>query len=339
MRSELRMSWGRARLRIEARSLALASALLALLLVLAWLSLSSGTIRLSAGRIWEALAGGSPDSADSRIVLGLRLPRVAAGLAVGLALGASGAAFQSISRNPLGSPDVIGFTTGAATGAVVHIVVFGASGRAASAGAIASGMATALLVYWLARADRRTGSYRLILVGVGVSAFLGALNTLILARGDIDLAVRARVWLSGSLNAVTWEGAGPTIAVVALVLPVLAGLDVLERGDDQASQLSVRPERLRIAAMLAGVVLTASAVAAAGPIAFVALVAPQATARITRASRVQVVLSGLTGAVLLMSADLLSMRAPVQLPLPVGLVTGLLGGVYLLFLLARFEDV
>ena len=138
MRSELRMSWGRARLRIEARSLALASALLALLLVLAWLSLSSGTIRLSAGRIWEALAGGSPDSADSRIVLGLRLPRVAAGLAVGLALGASGAAFQSISRNPLGSPDVIGFTTGAATGAVVHIVVFGASGRAASAGAIAS---------------------------------------------------------------------------------------------------------------------------------------------------------------------------------------------------------
>ena len=256
MRSELRMSWGRARLRIEARSLALASALLALLLVLAWLSLSSGTIRLSAGRIWEALAGGSPDSADSRIVLGLRLPRVAAGLAVGLALGASGAAFQSISRNPLGSPDVIGFTTGAATGAVVHIVVFGASGRAASAGAIASGMATALLVYWLARADRRTGSYRLILVGVGVSAFLGALNTLILARGDIDLAVRARVWLSGSLNAVTWEGAGPTIAVVALVLPVLAGLarrlDVLEMGDDQASQLSVRPERLRIAAMLAG---------------------------------------------------------------------------------------
>ena len=110
-------------------------------------------------------------------------------------------------------------------------------------------------------------------------------------------------------------------------------------GDDQASQLSVRPERLRIAAMLAGVVLTASAVAAAGPIAFVALVAPQATARITRASRVQVVLSGLTGAVLLMSADLLSMRAPVQLPLPVGLVTGLLGGVYLLFLRARFEDV
>ena len=204
-------------------------------------------------------------------------------------------------------------------------------------------MATALLVYWLARADRRTGSYRLILVGVGVSAFLGAFNTLILARGDIDLAVRARVWLSGSLNAVTWEGAGPTIAVVALVLPVLAGLarrlDVLEMGDDQASQLSVRPERLRIAAMLAGVVLTASAVAAAGPIAFVALVAPQATARITRASRVQVVLSGLTGAVLLMSADLLSMRAPVQLPLPVGLVTGLLGGVYLLFLLARFEDV
>ncbi|MGO1320649.1 MAG: iron chelate uptake ABC transporter family permease subunit, partial [Galactobacter sp.] len=202
---------------------------------------------------------------------------------------------------------------------------------------------TAALVYALARHKGKTGGYRLVLVGIGVSSFVGALNTLMLAKGDLDLATKARVWLSGSLNARTWDDATVVWVAVLIAVPALIVcarlLNVMEMGDDQAHQLGVRPERVRQVTMLAGVVLTAAAVAAAGPIAFVALAAPQLAARFTRAARVQVVLSGLTGAALLVAADLLSILLPVRLAMPVGLTTGLLGGLYLMWLLTRTKTV
>jgi len=341
--TELRLALGPVRLRIPARALLVGIVLVVIGVGLALVTLMSGKISLSPAEVFAALTGRASDPRAAQVVTTIRLPRALTGAAVGMALGAAGCVFQSVSRNALGSPDVIGFTTGAATGAVIQIVVFDAGAAATSLAAIGTGLVTAVIVYVLARSDGATGGYRLILVGIGVSAFLGALNTLVLARGDLDLATRARIWMSGSLNARTWAGAWPVLGAVVLLVPLLAmqarRLDALEMGEDQARQLGVDAERTRVVTMLAAVVLTAAAVAAAGPIAFIALAAPQVAARLTRVPRVQVLTSALTGAVLLTAADAVSVHLPVSVALPVGLTTGALGGLYLLWLLTRTREV
>lgn len=172
---------------------------------------------------------------------------------------------------------------------------------------------------------------------------LSALNTLLLAWGDLDLAVKARIWLSGSLNAREWNDVYPALVALAICLPMLIyysrPLNILEMGDDQAKQLGVNTERLRLIVMILGVLLTSVAVAAAGPIAFIALAAPQIVSRITGAARVQVICSGLFGAVLLLAADMISRNLPTSYAVPVGLTTGVIGGFYLLWILTRQKAV
>ena len=342
MNTTLRWALGSLRLRVERRTVVVATILLAIILTLGAISLASGKISLGPSELWAALLG-TGEAQAVKIIGTIRLPRLVTALCVGMALGASGCIFQSISRNALGSPDVIGFTTGAATGAVIQIVVFNAGAAATSLAAVAAGLVTATVVYALARTNGAAAGYRLVLVGIGVSAFVGAINTLMLVRGDLDLATKARIWLSGSLNARIWDDAMPVAVAVVLLVPILAAcsrwLDVLEMGDDLATQLGVHPERIRQIAMFASVVLTAAAVAAAGPIAFIALSAPQIARRLTQAPRVQVVTSALVGAGLLLAADLISIHLPVKIAMPVGLTTGLLGGIYLLWLLTRTRAV
>ena len=187
------------------------------------------------------------------------------------------------------------------------------------------------------------GGYRLVLIGIGVSGMLSAMTTILLARSDLDLASQAQVWLAGSLAARTWEHAGIGAIGVVVLVPVLAvfarRLSVMEMGDDQAEGLGVATERTRLVVMLVGVVLAASAVAAAGPIAFVALAAPQITRRLTGVAGVQVLASALVGSLLLVVADLVSVNLPSRLAVPVGLVTGVIGGLYLLWVLSAKEDV
>lgn len=342
-RRALRVELGGVRLGVERRTLMVGSALAAVILAAAAASLMSGSVALSVSQVLDALTGHADAEKTARVLWQIRVPRVATAVAVGMALGAAGCVFQSVSRNALGSPDIIGFTTGSATGAVVQIVLIGAGPAATTGAAVVTGLLTAAAVYALARKDGVSGGYRLVLVGIGVSAFVGAVNTLVMARGDLDLATQARVWLSGSLNARTWDDAWPPLLAVVVVLPVLVAmsrrLDILEMGDDQAGQLGLRAERIRLTVMFLGVTLTAAAVAGAGPIAFVALAAPQIAARLTRAARVQVISSALMGAALLLCADLLSVHLPVSAALPVGLVTGALGGVYLLWILTRSRSV
>ncbi|MDN6795185.1 MAG: iron chelate uptake ABC transporter family permease subunit [Propionibacterium sp.] len=325
------------------RTAVVSTGLILLLAALSLVTLMTGKIALSPAEVLATLTGRTDDARAIQVVSSIRVPRALTGIAVGMALGGAGCVFQSVSRNALGSPDVIGFTTGAATGAVVQIVVFDAGPAATSLAAVATGLLTAVLVYTLSRSNGTTGGYRLVLVGIGVSAFLAALNTLVLARGDLDLATRARIWLSGSLNARTWADTWPVVVAVVVLLPLLCAqarrLDALEMGDDQALQLGVHAERTRVVTMLAAVVLTAAAVGAAGPIAFVALAAPQLASRLTRVPRVQVLTSALTGAALLVAADVVSVHLPLRAALPVGLATGALGGCYLLWLLTRTRQV
>jgi iron complex transport system permease protein len=308
-------------------------------LVLAIALLGTGTLAFTPTEVVSALFGKSENAMAERVVWGLRLPRVVTAACVGAALGMAGAIFQSISRNALGSPDIIGFTTGAATGAIIQIILFGASPLAVSLSAMLSGMATAALVFLLALKGRTTGGYRLVLVGIGVGATLSGVNTVLLVASDLDRSVSAQIWLAGSLAARSWSHAVPAALGLLLIVPVALWharrLALLEMGDDAANQLGVSVERTRLAMVMTAVGLTALATAAAGPIAFIALAGPQLARRLCRAPEVPLLPGAAMGAVLLLAADLISQRFPAGLNMPIGLTTGLLGGLYLLWRLTR----
>lgn len=280
---------------------------------------------------------GRADFADTFIVIQLGLPRVATAILVGAALGTSGAIFQSLARNPLGSPDIIGFNTGAATGAIAAILYLPGVAFGAGAFAVAAGIATALAVYLLAW-NRGMRGYRLILVGIGVTALLGSVNAYMLAKADLLNAQAAHLWLYGSLNAKTWENAGLIAVAMVVFLPVILGLgnrlSLLEMGDETANALGVPVEPTRITFLVLGTALPAVAIAVAGPIVFVALAAPQLVRRLTRAHGPHLGPAACMGALLLVAADFVAQHAIPGASLPVGLATGALGGVYLAWLLA-----
>lgn len=305
--------------------------------------MGNGTVALSPAEVLSGLFGLGDDPVAQKVVLGIRLPRLVTGVFVGACLGTAGCVFQSISRNALGSPDIIGFTTGSATGAIVQIVVFDAGPVATALGAVGGGLASAAVVYLLSVKGGVTGGYRLVLIGIGVGAVLQAANTLLLARGDLDSSVEAELWLNGSLNARTWSQAWPVLIGFLVLLPVVIacgrGLDRMELGDDGSRQLGVAVERTRLVAMAAAVGMTALATAAAGPIAFIALAAPQLVRRLTASTVVPLVSSAFMGAALVVAADLLVQHLPLSFAMPIGLMTGLLGGLYLLWLLTRSRQI
>ncbi|MBU7599766.1 iron chelate uptake ABC transporter family permease subunit [Streptomyces sp. P38-E01] len=319
------------------RSLAVGLLLVLLALGSSVLLVGSGEYPMSPARVVETLTGqGHP--ADVFIVQEVRLPRVVTGLLVGAALGLSGAVFQALVRNPLGSPDILGFTHGASAGAISVIVLFGGSSAALAGGAVVGAALTGVLVYLLAWRGGLHGN-RLVLVGVGVAAILTGVNGYLLTRADINEAGRAVLWLTGSLEGSGWGNAVPLLLALCLLLPVVLlgcarGLRALEMGDDAAYSLGVPVERVRLVLLVCAVLLTAFAAAAAGPIAFVALTAPQLARRLTRAPGPNLVPALCMGAALVVCADLLAGRAFGDQPLPAGVVTGVLGGAYLVWLLA-----
>ncbi len=321
--------------RVEGRTLTVCLGLLVALLALVSVSLTTGDYPVTVPDVLRTLVGRG-ERADEFIVLGLRLPRVVTGLLVGCALGVAGAVFQLVTRNPLGSPDVIGFTSGAVTGALVVLLVLRSGGWATSFGALAGGGVTALLVFLLSTRGGVQG-YRLILVGIGVSAVLQAANSYLLTRSRVEDAQQAQVWITGSLNGRGWEQATPVAIGLAVLLPVLllAGrsLTLLDLGDDAARALGVHVDRTRVLALVVGTALTALAAMAAGPIAFVALAAPQVARRLTGAVGPGLVAAGLTGALLLLVSDFAAQRLFAPTQLPVGVMTGAVGGLYLAHLL------
>ena len=309
-------------------------ALAALLLVSA-VSLGRGDFPIPLGDVLATLVGlGEP--AQAFVVLELRAPRIVVGALVGLALGLAGALFQTFARNPLASPDVLGITQGASAGAVAAIVLGGGLLTvpiATLAGALLTG-ALLVALTWRAGID----GYRLVLIGIAVWAAAAAVVGWLLTRAEIHDAAAAYVWITGSLNARGWEHAAPlTISLAVLVpLALAAGrvLAVLQFGDDIARGLGVRMAAAQGAVVLIAVGCVAGAVAAAGPVGFVALVVPQIAVRLTAGSRPPLLASGLLGAVLVVGADLAA-RSLLPQALPVGILTAGIGAPYLLWLLVR----
>ncbi|MDR1079164.1 MAG: iron chelate uptake ABC transporter family permease subunit [Propionibacteriaceae bacterium] len=329
---------GRVVLRVERRSLRVGGALVAAIVVAASGALLIGDYPLTPLEALRSLLGWGDDPLGQFFVQQQRAPRIVAAGLVGAALGLSGGIFQSLSANPLGSPDVIGFTTGAATGALFQIMVFGGGPAAVAVGAVLGGFVSATVVYALAW-RRGLAGFRLVLVGVGVAASLQGLNALLIVRASLAAAQTAAVWLAGSFNATGWAEASLVALAVAVLGPaalVLARpLGVMTMGDELATGLGLRVERRRLELVLVGVALVSLAVAAAGPISFVALAAPQLARRLSGASGAGLANAGIMGALLVLVSDIVAQRIFAPTQLPVGVVTGALGGVYLIWLLAR----
>ncbi|MFI1291141.1 FecCD family ABC transporter permease [Streptomyces sp. NPDC020792] len=322
-------------LRLDVRTCAVVALLVLAALTASVVLIGTGDFPIPASDVLRTLVGqGGPG--QEFVVRELRLPRVLVGLLVGGCLGVGGALFQSVSRNPLGSPDVLGLSQGAAAGALTVIVLFSGSAGAVTLGALVGGLVTGTAIYLLAWKQGVHG-YRLVLVGIGVSAVVTAVNGYLITKADFVDAARAVVWMTGSLNGRDWTQVGPLAVLCAVVLPVVLAsaraLRMLEMGDDVSYALGVRVERVRLLLMGCAVLLVAAATAAAGPVSFVALTAPQLARRLTRSPGPNLVPSLCMGAALLVTADLTAQRAFGADQLPVGVVTGVLGGVYLLWLL------
>lgn len=324
-------------IRLDRRAIVAGLALTAATLVAGAVTLSTGDYHIPLAEVIRTLAGDGTGT-DPFIIMTLRLPRLTTAILVGAALGVGGAVFQSLTHNPLGSPDIVGFNTGAATGALVAILLLKGSMTEASIGALIGGMATAMAVYLLA-IKRGVQGHRLILVGIGIAAMLTSVNWYLLTRSNVTDAQAAAAWITGSLNGRTWDQASEMAWAVVVLLPAAMwcgrGLRILELGDDAATGLGARVERIRLAAIVVGVGITAIAISAAGPIAFIALAAPQVAHRLTRSSGPGILPAALTGAFLLVAADLAAQRVFSPMQLPVGVATGAIGGVYLAWLLSR----
>lgn len=323
----------------------------------------SGSYALSVGQIYTVLTGGG-ELYPNLIVWDIRLPRLATCVFVGVLLGMSGAIFQSIIRNPLASPDVIGFTPGVAVGAVLTIAVLDLKGTWIILGATVGGLTTAMLVFALAWKNTGTTGgvgkqsqhslwtkfwhhasgfgfipYRIVLVGIGVGLTLSAMVDFMLTQTDIYRAGDAIIWLQGSLSAKSWDAvvqAGIGCAIlIPLALCLVHAMNQLEMGDDVAVSLGIHVNRTRIFAIITGTLMVTVAVATAGPLAFIAFVSGPIARRISPVAGCNLILAGLVGAMVTITADLLARTAIPDTELSAGVFTALIGAPYLLWLLSR----
>ncbi|MEI4273826.1 iron chelate uptake ABC transporter family permease subunit [Klenkia sp. LSe6-5] len=329
---------------VRTRQLVVPVVALVLLVLAAAASMGRGDYPIGLVDVLGTLVGAG-DPTQQFIVTELRAPRVVVGALVGLALGLSGALIQTFARNPLASPDTLGINAGASAAAVGAIVLGGSAttsgqllgGLGLPVAALLGGLTSALLIFGLAW---RTGvdGYRLILVGIGLSAVGVAAVDWLLTRSTLQDASAATVWLTGSLNGRTWDQAWPLGTVLLVLVPVALAcsrqLGVLQFGEDTARALGVRVGPTQALVVLVAVALAAVSVSAAGPVGFVALVVPQVAVRLVGGSRPPLLASALLGALLVVSADLLT-RTVLPVTLPVGIVTAAVGAPYLLWLLVR----
>lgn len=311
-------------------------ALLITLLAVYFFSLMWGEVFYSPAEVIRVLTGQQVLGA-SYAVGTLRLPRATMGLAAGCAFGAAGVLFQTLLRNQLASPDIIGISAGASAVGAICIVFFGLGQMAVSGVALVAALGVATLIYLLSFNGGFSGT-RLILIGIGVAAMLSSLVTYSLSKADTwDLPTATR-WLTGSLNGATWDRALPLIITTAILLPLLLimnrNVNVMRLGDMAASGLGVNIHSTRIIVMVAAVALIAVATAACGPIAFVAFVSGPIAARILGPGASLILPSAIIGGLIVLTADLVGQYF-LGTRYPVGVVTGALGAPFLIYLLTR----
>lgn len=318
------------------RHLLLTLVLGASVLVLLALSLMVGRTFYGPGEVLRVILGQQVPGA-SFTVGELRLPRATMGLLSGSAFGMAGVTFQTMLRNPLASPDVIGISAGASAAAVFGIVMLSLNGTAVSLLALGGALVTAAAIYLLSNRGGFAGT-RLILIGIGVASMLNSVVTYVLSRAAAWDLQAAMQWLTGSLNGATWQVVAPLAVSWVVLVPMMLGqgrsLEALRLGDESATSLGVSVTRSRVVLIICAVALLAFATAASGPIAFVAFMAGPIAARIVGPGASLLVPAGLVGALLVLGSDLVGQFA-FDTRYPVGVITGVLGAPYLVFLLIR----
>lgn len=313
------------------------------LVFVAAVSISFGSAQIDILDVLRTLLGGG-DRRENGIIFDLRLPRTLVGILVGAGLGLAGAVFQTIARNPLASPDILGITWGAGVGAVTVIVLGGSYGQMSGALAelgvplagLAGGVLAGLLLYALSW-RRGIDGYRMVLIGIGLSAIGYNVVFWLLQLGDVDDATRATTWIVGNLADVGWEAVGPVSVALGLLVPTTLicahTMGGLQFGDDTARGLGIRVDAARGTLLLLAAALAAVATAAAGPVTFVALATPQIALRLTGTTQPPLAGSMVLGALLTVGSDLvLRLLIP---DLPVGVLTSILGAPYLIYLFVR----
>ena len=323
--------------RRQRKSTVIALVLIGIMVALAIFMMLYGNTVYTPKEVWDAL--NEVEGSAVFTVKTLRLPRMLTAILAGFAFGMAGNTFQQLLGNPLASPDIIGVTSGASVAAVFGILVLNLPGSVVSLMAVASGLLVSSLIYFLSQGGGFSNA-RLILTGIGMQAFLNAIvSWLLLKASEYDVSNALR-WLSGSLNGVKLENI-PRLAVVVLVA---AGaiflldkqLEMLQMGESHAITLGVKSKMVRLALILLSLLLVAFATSVTGPIASVAFLAGPIAARLCGGGRTNMLQSALVGSVLVLASDLIGQFA---LPsrYPVGVVTGILGAPYLIYLLLRMN--
>ncbi|MBS7543235.1 FecCD family ABC transporter permease [Ancylobacter oerskovii] len=330
----LRLPAGRLSLRVAPRAALCCAGLGGGCLLLALAALTIGTMPITLAEAARALRGNA--GADLHlVVVEWRAPRIAGALLVGAALGMAGALFQTLLRNPLGSPDVVGFDAGSFSGALMAMLAGGGPVAVAGSG-FAGGLLAGALVFGLSGSAGGSRA-RLILTGIAVGAFFTALNDWIVMSARLDTALAAASWRLGSLAGITADRLALAAVLLAALLPL--GLScgrtmrALELGDDRAASLGIGLAAARLRLALVGLGLTAVATLVAGPIGFVALIAPQAARRLAGGASLPLLASALFGAFFLLGSDVAGRLAFAPLQLPAGALTAGIGGLYFVALL------
>ena len=321
---------GRWSVLITPRHVVVGLMLLALSLAVAVAALRLGKFTVTTQEVIDALQGQGRRIVQI-VIVKWKLPRILLGLVAGLALGVAGAVFQTITRNPLGSPDLIGFSTGAQTGILVSVLLLPGSMLSTSLASFIGGAAVGAVTYLVSLRGGFTG-LRFILVGIAISSMLVSVNRWLLVRVDDDEGLGALKAITGTLGAARWPVVAPTClaigVTVTLILLASRHLQVLSLGEQVATILGSPTRRASAVLILLGTVLVAVVTMAAGPIGFVALVAPHLARLLTGSPQSPLLVSGLTGSLLMVGSDLLSQL--VLESMPVSVVTNAVGGLYLM---------
>ncbi|EDY46432.1 FecCD family ABC transporter permease [Streptomyces sp. SPB074] len=339
--AEARRAVAGVRRRGRVRALWTGGVLAVLVFALLCLSLCVGDYVIPLGDVLGALFGGG-DAGAHFVVIELRLPRALLAVLVGAAFGMAGGVFQTVLRNPLASPDVIGISSGASAAAVLGSLVLSFSGLALSGAALFGALAAGTLIYTLSWRGGVVGA-RFVLIGIGVGTGLLSVLSYLLTTADVDEAQEAFLWMTGSLNGRSWTQFWPLLWLLAVLVPLTLAaaraLPALSLGDDTAAGLGSRVGRRRLALLACGTVLAGAATAAAGPVAFVAFVAAPVARMLLPGRGAVLPHAALTGALLVLVADFAAQHAIPGIQFPVGIVTSLVGAPYLLWLLARANRV
>lgn len=312
--------------------------LLLITISLCFTMLMVGKEKYSIETIIKVLLGQKVDGANFAISA-IRVPRMLAGLLVGISLAIAGNTFQTILRNFLASPDVIGISTSSSAAAVFCILVLNYSGFIVSIIATIFGVFVAMLIYIISKGNVFSNN-RLILIGIGVQTMLNAFISYIMVNANQYDVPEALRWLSGSLNGVQMKSIPSlffvTIIFSCIILFLENHLKIMELGEDLSISLGVNTNLIRIILIISAVFLIAFSTSVTGPISFIAFLAGPISKMLVGTGSKNIFISGLIGAILVLSSDLIGQFA-LNTRYPVGVITGVLGAPYLLILLIKLN--